>query len=39
MYKMKISGVLSDIAPTVLSFLNLKSGSQMKGINLAKLIK
>lgn len=39
MYKMDISGVLSDIAPTVLSFLNLKPGSQMKGINLVKLIK
>ncbi|HNZ86471.1 MAG TPA: 2,3-bisphosphoglycerate-independent phosphoglycerate mutase [bacterium] len=39
LYKMKISGVLSDIAPTVLSFLNLKQSPQMNGINLAKLIK
>lgn len=39
MYKMQISGVLSDVAPTVLSFLDIKPGIEMKGINLTKLIK
>lgn len=39
LYKMQISGVLSDIAPTVLSFLNLEPAKTMKGINLIKLIK
>ncbi len=35
LYRQDISGVLSDIAPTVLSFLKLKPSDQMKGINLA----
>ena len=35
LYQQQISGVLSDIAPTVLSFLKLQPSEQMKGINLA----
>jgi 2,3-bisphosphoglycerate-independent phosphoglycerate mutase len=35
LHQQQISGVLSDIAPTVLSFLKLQSGEEMKGINLA----
>ena len=35
LHQQQISGVLSDIAPTVLSFLNLPAGEYMKGINLA----
>jgi len=36
LYKQQISGVLSDIAPTVLAFLKLQPSEYMKGINLAK---
>jgi 2,3-bisphosphoglycerate-independent phosphoglycerate mutase len=39
LYKEEISGVLSDIAPTVLSFLGLKSPKEMMGINLARKFK
>ncbi len=35
-YKEEISGVLSDIAPTVLAFLGLESSAEMIGINLAR---
>ena len=36
LYKQEISGVLSDIAPTILSFLKLRPSEYMKGINLVK---
>jgi 2,3-bisphosphoglycerate-independent phosphoglycerate mutase len=35
LYQQQISGVLSDIAPTVLAFLKLHPNEEMKGINLA----
>ena len=35
-YKQEISGVLSDIAPTILAFLGLEPSKEMVGINLAK---
>ena len=38
LYKKQISGVLSDIAPTILSFLKLQPNEYMKGINLVKKI-
>lgn len=34
LHQQQISGVLSDIAPTVLAFLNLQPSEYMKGINL-----
>lgn len=36
LYQRKISGVLSDIAPTALYFLKLQPSEYMKGINLAR---
>ena len=35
LHQQQISGVLSDIAPTVLSFLKLRPNEEMNGINLA----
>lgn len=37
-YQKDINGVLSDIAPTVLGFLNIKPPKQMMGIDLSKKI-
>lgn len=38
LYQKDINGVLSDIAPTVLGFLNIKTPKQMMGIDLSKKI-